>query len=219
MAAVGTLTSRSCGSSALGGRDENQDTFFELTEGADGSPLPCRAWGVLDGHGAHGATASRVAAECICEHLGAAFASRHPGSFTTRAVKTLLKDAFGAAHSKLVELASVQPEDVAECGTTATVAVLLPSAKLLVCWVGDSMAIVLRPPSESARQQRPCRATRSRKVYPEILYRLQEHTRFVERECERVVREGGVITELSPTTRKLLPPGVPLETIKKRRVC
>ena len=89
-----TLVHRSCGFSAIGGRDENQDTFFELAEDADGTPLPCRAWGVLDGHGAHGATASRVAAECICEHLRAAFASRHPDSFTTRAAKTILKDAF-----------------------------------------------------------------------------------------------------------------------------
>lgn len=121
------------------------------------------------------------------------------------------------AHEELISEAKLQPVETAESGTTATVAVLVPRGELVVGWTGDSMAIVHRvvPPSKRS----PTRSTRSKKVYPRVLCRIEEHTLYHERECDRVEAAGGLITQQTATIRKLIPPGIDIATIRERRVC
>ena len=105
---------RSFGCTNVGGRDENQDNFFELTYDDEYVPLTCCAWGVFDGHGTNGAFASRTAMDTIRRVLLPALKT----SLSYKSAKTFIRKAFKAAHEELIEAAKNQPEDIAECGTT-----------------------------------------------------------------------------------------------------
>ena len=90
---VSTVTG---GHTDVGGRGENQDSYFWLTEDEErgGARLPCCAWGVLDGHGTNGATASATATRVIKQHLLDAFRKPQARSMTADRAKALLSEAF-----------------------------------------------------------------------------------------------------------------------------
>ena len=91
---VMSVCARSSGHTSIGKRNENQDVFFELTRDDNGDPLPCCAWGVLDGHGANGAKASSTATRVIRSSLLRRFSSPDAASLNYEEVKTLMETAF-----------------------------------------------------------------------------------------------------------------------------
>ena len=92
----------------------------------------------------------------------------------------------------------------------------MPNGTLVIAWAGDSMAIVFRP-QEVDDSWPPFCSTRSKRAYPDILYRLQEHTLYVKEECDRIARAGGIISDIS-SVKRLIPPEESYDIIRERRL-
>eukprot|EP01052_Picozoa_sp_SAG31_P002798 SAG31_NODE_101_length_25195_cov_67.436758_10_plen_437_part_00 len=145
---TGTSTCTPGCATDLGGRKENQDTFFSVIlqpNGPDGPKIWAGA--VFDGHGREGKAAAQYARDRVWQTL------EQQSSALLRSncqeVENVLRTAFSASHSGMGMYA-----DCSYSGTTATVCVLLPPqnssgstrvgicSRLVTAWVGDSRAII-----------------------------------------------------------------------------
>lgn len=112
-------------------RGEQQDAYFVTTQSDRLVEVP--AWGVFDGHGTMGATASKLAAKSV-QMLCKTHLKR---TMNAQEIALKLNEIFIEANKQLLDVAAKGPQNTCDYGTTAIVMCLVQananSPAMLVC--------------------------------------------------------------------------------------